>query len=107
LLSVFAELDLPPLELELEPELELGGGGSSLEDNAGGGSSPEEYVGVSLLELLGFATFELDFGPSELNLGISSSSLSPQKTSNKLSLPSLHPKTASTRATTNKNTRIL
>jgi len=102
LLSIFAELDLPTLELELE--LELSGGGSSPEDKAGGGPSPEEYGGISLLELLNFAIIELDFGGLG---GTSSSSLSPQKTSNKLSLPSLHPKTASTRAKANKNTRIV
>jgi len=113
LLSVFAELDLAPLELELG-----GGGGSSLEET-GVVSSKLELLFTIVLELL-FAIImpelllatimimlELDLGWSWiLSLLELDSSLSPQKTSNKLSLPSLHPKTASTKATANKNKRI-
>jgi hypothetical protein len=110
-----AELDLGSLELELgicseELELELG---TSSEELEGSSSSLEEDKGTYSLELLGIATIMLElelegFGSSGiLSLLELDSSWSPQKTSNKLSFPSLHPKTATTKARANKNKRIL
>jgi len=101
----FEELYLTPLELELRS------GALSLEDDDGISSLELLIMMLELLitlELLNFATLELNFGSScHLSLLELDSSLSPQKTSNKLSLPSLHPKTASERATANKKKRIL
>jgi hypothetical protein len=94
------------------------GGTYSLEDD-GSGSSIDEDIGISslellialvlliMLELLIIAMLELDFGSSRYLLELEGSSLSPQKTSNKLSLPSLQPKTAIAKTAANKNTRIL
>ena len=104
MLSVFAALDLGTLELELCSSEELEGGNSS---------AVEDEDAMYMLELLGFGAalelgLKLELGglgsggiPLELE-----SSWSPQKTSNKLSLPSLHPKTAITKATATKNKRI-
>jgi hypothetical protein len=101
LLSVFEELDLGPLELELCSSEELEGNSSAVEDE-----------GVYTLELPGFgALLELKLGLEGLGSGgiplELDSSWSPQKTSNKLSLPSLHPETAITKATATKNKRII
>jgi hypothetical protein len=107
-----AELDLGSLELELgicseELELELGISSEEL----GGSTSALEDEGTSLLELLGVATMiELELETCSydiLSLLELDSSWSAQKTSSKLSLPSLHPKTASTKSIANKNKRIL
>jgi len=97
--STLAELYLCPLEPE------LGGGASSLEQLIIVAVLELELELTVLLELLNFAALELYsglFSAAELE----ESSLSPQKTSNKLNLPSLHPKTATVKAKANKNKRI-
>jgi hypothetical protein len=98
------ELDLIPLELELSS--------AELEYNS---SFMLEDEGMYSLELLGISTMlklELESSGSSGGgllsmLELEGSSLSAQKTSSKLSLPSLHPeKTTTTKAIANKNKRI-
>jgi hypothetical protein len=92
-----------PLELELSS--------AELEDNS---SSMLEDKGIYSLELPGISTMlELELERSGSSGGFLSalelegSSWSAQKTSSKLSLPSLHPKkTNANRAIANKNKRI-
>jgi hypothetical protein len=86
------ELDLGPLELE------LGGTGSSSLEEYGGIISPlEEESGIAMLELLGASNEAED----------DSLSSSLHKTSNRLNLPSVHPKTAiPTKTASNQNRRI-
>jgi hypothetical protein len=112
------ELDLGGLELELKLELELilleleiSSSELLLE---GSSCELEEEGGTYMLELMGIgARLELEMGVEDFTSQISlsllelDSSWSAQKTSKKLSLPSLQPKTASAKAMVNKNMRII
>ena len=98
-LGTYMELELG-IELELNTELELGseleleGSGSSLEDDI----SSLEDDGAAADELLTFSEDELGTLCNPVRSS-SSISLSVLKTSNRLSLPSLHPVASTARTT--------